>query len=276
MMWSRVSRLTIVLWTAAAASSAQESPADRVNVEFSDPGRPGIVRVGLTSGGITVTGYSGGEVIVEARVRQDRPATASDRADGLRLVPSVATGLTVEEDGNVMKVSASSHDRTIDLTIQVPFQTSLVLKCVNDGDIRVEQVEGEIEVNNINGGVTLTGVSGSVVAHALNEDLIVTFVEVEPGKSMSFSSLNGDVDVTFPPDLKARLVLKSDQGEIYSDFEIASDPTVSRLEVEDSRGRGGSYRVKVDRTFHGTVNGGGPEMSFTTFNGDIFVRKAAQ
>ncbi len=37
---------------------------------------------------------------------------------------------------------------------------------------------------------------------------------------MSFSTMNGDVDVTMPGDVKARVKLKSDNGEIYSDFEV--------------------------------------------------------
>jgi len=265
--------VTWILWTATAAAGAQEVPSDRVSVAFSDPTRPGTLRASLISGGITVKGYAGKEVVVEARARAGKRGPDT-RADGLKRITNVATGLTVEEDANVMKVGAASHSRTIDLVIQVPLKTSLVLKCVNGGDIKVEQVEGDLEVSNTNGAVTLTSISGSAIAHALNENVVVTFVKVQPGKAMSFSSLNGDVDVTFPPDLKANLALKSDQGEIYSDFEIGPDPAARKPVVEDGRGKGGGYRVKIDKTFYGSVNGGGPEMSFKTFNGDIFIRKA--
>jgi len=44
--------------------------------------------------------------------------------------------------------------------------------------------------------------------------------------------------------------------------------------VEDSRSHGGKYRVRIDRTVHGTINGGGPEMQFTNFQGQIYIRKA--
>ena len=87
--------------------------------------------------------------------------------------------------------------------IQVPVNTSLKLSCINGGNIVVEDISGEIEVNNINGGVKLTNVSGSVIAHALNQNVIVKLNKITPDKSMSFSSLNGDVDVTLPADAKA-------------------------------------------------------------------------
>ena len=44
--------------------------------------------------------------------------------------------------------------------------------------------------------------------------------------------------------------------------------------VEDSRGHGGKYRVKIDKTVKGTINGGGAELQFTNFNGQIYIRKA--
>ena len=41
---------------------------------------------------------------------------------------------------------------------------------------------------------------------------------------MAFANLNGDVDVTFPADLKATVRLHADNGEIYSDFDVDVTP----------------------------------------------------
>ena len=122
-----------------------------------------------------------------------------------------------------MLVVSARPGRDTDLTIQVPVKTSLKLSCINGGDIVVEGVSGEIEVNNTNGGVKLTNVSGSVIAHALNKSVIVKLNKITPDKSMSFSSLNGDVDVTLPADAKARVKIKTDNGEIYTDFDVNMD-----------------------------------------------------
>jgi len=67
---------------------------------------------------------------------------------------------------------------------------------VNDGDIVVSGVDGELDIDNVNGSVTLNNIAGSTVAHALNGRLLVTFARVNQ-KPMAFSSLNGDIDVTF-------------------------------------------------------------------------------
>jgi DUF4097 and DUF4098 domain-containing protein YvlB len=140
----------------------------------------------------------------------------------------------------------------------------------------VSDVEGEFDINNVNGAVTLNHVSGSAVAHALNGRVQATFTRVDPQKSMAFSSLNGDIDVTFPPDVKANLSLRTDNGEIYSDFDIQLQATAPHQIVEDDRGKGGKYRVRIDKTLHAALNGGGPEIQFKNFNGNIYIRKAGK
>src|SRR5213083_1852235 len=188
--------------------------------------------------------------------------------------PVSVTGLSVEEENNEVRISTDSFMRAVDLSISVPIHTSLKLSAVNSGDIVVTGVDGELDVNDVNGSVTLNNVSGSAVAHALNGRLLATFSRVNPQKPMAFSSLNGDIDVTFPADLKANLSLKSDRGEISSDFDVQVQASAPQQIVEDGRGHGGKYLVKIDKAVHATINGGGPELQFTNFNGGIYIRKA--
>ena len=253
-----------------ASSEAQTQGGDKLSVALSDPSRPALVKASLVNGGITVKGYDGKEVIVEARARNRE----REREEGgpHRLAIST-TGLTVEEENNEVRINTESYARPIDLTISVPVRTSLKLRAVNDGNIAVTGVDGELDVDDINGTVTLSNVSGSAVAHALNGRVLVTFARIN-GKPMAFSSLNGDIDVTFPPDLKANVSIKSDQGDVFSDFDVQLQAAAPQQVVEDERGHGGKYRVKIDKTVHGTINGGGPEMQFTNFNGQIYIRKA--
>lgn len=262
---------SVALAAAPARTQAQESSGpDRVSY-VTDPTRPALVRASLINGGITVKAYDGKEVIVEARARNHEQESSRSESGMKRIVVS-STGLSVEAENNEVHVSTDSFARPIDLTITVPVHTSLKLSAVNNGNIVVTGVDGELDVNDVNGSVTLNNVSGSAVAHALNGRLLATFTRVNQ-KPMAFSSLNGDIDVTFPPDLKANLSLKSDRGEIFSDFEVQVQATAPHQTVEDDRKNGGKYVVKIDKAVHGTIGGGGPEMQFTNFNGSIYIRK---
>ena len=79
--------------------------------------------------------------------------------------------------------------------------------------------------------------------------------------------------MTLPDSAKANVQLKTDNGEIYSDFEVKLDAGARVLHNESGRGQNGTYHLRFDRALHGTINGGGPEFQFTSFNGQIYIRK---
>jgi hypothetical protein len=192
-----------------AALGAVAQTSDRIVVPFSDPSKPGAVKINLLSGSITVTGYPGKEVLVVPSPGDEedeeytprppqppRPPQAhkgrtpapeaereedpDDRARGLHRVPNLSSGLTIDEQNNVVVISSEAWGNGVDLNVQVPVGTALDLATVNDGDIVVRNVDGEINAENTNGEVTLRDVSGSVVAHALNGDVVVTLQRIDP------------------------------------------------------------------------------------------------
>ena len=266
-----ISIAAAALFTLAQPMSAQSD--NKVSVPLTDPSRPVTLRAHLVSGSITVKGADVKEVVVEARARGDE-IRAGGRAEGMKRIPMTSTGLNIEAENNNVRVSTDSYQRTIDLTITVPIHTSLSLHSVNDGNIVVSGVDGEFDINNVNGEVDLKNIGGSVVAHALNGHVMATMNRVDPQKPMAFSSLNGDIDVTFPADLKANVSLRTDNGEVYSDFDVKVQPTAPQQTVEDNRGKGGKYKVQIDKNVRGTINGGGQEIQFKNFNGNIYIRKA--
>lgn len=269
-----------ILFLFGGALLAQDGN-EKATVPLKDPSRPARIEARLMSGGITVRGADVKDVLVEARSRgergereRDRHSDRADRSDGMkRLDLPGNAGLDVTEEDNVVTIKTSSMNRPADLVITVPRRSSLRLKCMNDGDIHVEQVDGEIDANNLNGRITLKNVSGSVVAHSLNGAVFATIDRIDSGKPMSFSTLNGDIDVTLPDNLKANVRMKTDNGEIYSDFEVKLIAGASVEGNNSGRQPDGSYHLRFDHALRGTINGGGPEFQFTSFNGQIYIRR---
>ncbi len=259
-------RLLVLCFALVAASAAQ---SDRVTVPLSDPARPAQVKVNLLNGSIMVTAYDGKDVVVQAKVRNEEEPS---EAHGMKRVPINTTGLSVEEENNQVDIGAQSVQKTIDITLQVPRRTSLYLRTVNSGDISVTGVDGELDVNDVNGNVTLKNVSGNAVAHALNGKVLVNFERINPQKAMAFSSLNGDVDVTFPADLKANVSMSSDRGDVFSDFDIQLDARAP-VQTPTQNREGGRFKVTVDKVVRGKINGGGQEIQFKNFNGNIYIRR---
>ena len=262
----------IVVFAAMPLAARQQADADRINVPLSDPSRPGVIDISLVQGSITVRGTNRKDVAVVARPEADRPSRRSDPdATGLRRIPQTA-GYRITEEGNRIKLSADSPNRAISFEIEAPARTNLKLSTVNGGAILVENIDGDIEVSNVNGSVTLNGVSGSVVAGTTNGSVRATLTRVAEAKEMAFTSLNGTVDVTLPPTTKANLRLRSDHGDVYSDFDLQLAPSAAPA-VEDARSGNGRYRINRSRAIVGTINGGGPEFELRTFNSNVYVRK---
>ena len=270
----------VFLLLAGTLAFTQEGKIDRTTVPFSNPSKPGFIEASVYNGSVIIRGYEGKEVIIEAKLREKliseekEEKEENEKARGMkRILGSTGTGLEVEEEENVMDISVSSMKQTVDLTIQVPFNTSMEVGSYNNGEVQIENVTGEIEANNYNGKVTLRGISGSVVAHTYNGEVIVSFKQITPDKPMSFSTWNGDVDVTFPATVKADVKMKSEMGDVYSDFDIQVKQAPQKA-VEDEREEGGGYKISFEKAVYGSINGGGPEFQFKTYHGDIFIRKA--
>jgi DUF4097 and DUF4098 domain-containing protein YvlB len=250
-----------------------QASGEQMVVPLSQPGKPYKLDVGLIDGAITVTGYEGKDIIITVLEKDDKRGKVKTH-DGMHSLSSGARAeIQAEENNNKVTVSGEAGKRT-NLSIKVP-QNDVTLKVgtINDGDIIVSNLNGELEITNVNGAIKATSVSGSVVANTVNGNVIVTFRSIDPKAPMAFTTLNGNVDVTFPAGLKANIKLKSDRGEIYTDFDVTTEqhkPTVTHT----NGSKGGLYSVKIEDWVYGKIDGGGPEMMMKNMNGNIYIRKA--
>ena len=245
-----------------------QSDTNRLTVPFSDPSRPGTVNVSLFQGGITVRASTGRDVIVtseDGRVSNSRDQP-SGKGTGLRRLSQPA-GLSVTEENNVMTISRFRLSGGSDVELQVPARTNLKLSTVNGDQILVERIEGDIEVTAVNGSIMLTDVSGAAVVHSTNGEVKVTLRQVTPQKPMSFTSFNGDVDVTLPPNTKANLKMRTDHGEVLTDFDVTVLPSAPAV----AERRNGKFVYRNDRFAAVRVGRGGPQITFEGVNGDVHV-----
>jgi DUF4097 and DUF4098 domain-containing protein YvlB len=257
-----------VLLGTTTNTSAQES--NEFSVPLSDPGKRGKLKAHINYGSVTVKGTARKDVLVKYSSAQD-DVDKNKTKDGLRRIGGGGMDLEVTENANAVTVRSGSWNTKLNLEIEVPSGTDLEVKTHNDGSLTVTNVQGVIEMTNHNGEISALNVSGSVVATTYNGEIKITFDKVTEGAPMSFTTYNGDVDISFPTTLKAALKLKTERGDIYSDFDVdfKISPPVKK---EDTKA--GVYKVMIDEWKRGEVNGGGPEITVKNYNGDIFIRKS--
>ena len=255
-----------VLFLMVANSSAQE----KITVPLSSPNSSGTLQMGIVSGAITITGYTGKEVVVVGTKRAEKKRKSKSNKYGLKKISNNSMEFSAQEYDNTVRIE-STPMATIDFEIKVPVNFSLKVSTVNRGYIDISNIKGAIEVSNVNGKITLKDITGSVSADTVNGDIIANLLKVTPNTAMAFSNLNGKLDVTLPKSIKATVKIKSDRGEIFTDFDLKSNPQKAKV-TKGKASKGGVYKVKVENWITGSINGGGPEISFKTFNGDVILR----
>jgi len=250
--------------------------SQRVTVTLSDPAKPATLEMNIVMGSVTVKGVNRKDVLVEARPAAGpsrRPASDEPPPVGLRRLTQ-GTPFDVEEDKNTVSIDLENPTRATDFTIEVPLRTNLDIETVQ-GAVSVEGVDGELEVDSVNGAVNLANVGGCVVAHSVNGKLVAAITRTNAGQPMAFTSMNGTVDVTLPAAVKANFKLRSDQGDVYTDFDLQTRAEPDNPNPNPRAGRRGVVRtsVNIDHAVYGAVNGGGPDFEIRTFNGNVYVRK---
>ncbi|MGA2273499.1 MAG: DUF4097 family beta strand repeat-containing protein [Bryobacteraceae bacterium] len=246
---------------AVCSLAAAQDGAGRVVVPARPGGHARQLRVHVINNSITVKTYGGSDVIVESGSHATPSAGGMRRIDGPR-------GLTIDEADNVIEIHADPTLRG-PLTITVPADMSVDLHTLN-GNLSVDGLRGEVDADTLSGRTELAGISGTVVAHSLNGPIHVVMDRVDPSKPLSFSSLNGSIDVALPADVKANVKFKTMSAEIYSDFEIALGGLAS---AGNGNSGGLRFRLRFDNNFEGVINGGGVAVSFHTLHGTIYLRK---
>jgi hypothetical protein len=225
----------------------------------------GNLSIALFDSKLQITGYSGSELTITAKGYKKPP----ERAQGLKPLYNAAVdntniGLSVTESGGDIKIEKATRE-DVDYVIKVPQNMSVSITETNwHGDgFKLDNISGEIEVNAKSSDIEITNAAGPIVANTTNGNINVIYKSLNQEKPNSIKSINGYVDITLPPSAKGAIKMRSMNGEIFTNFEIA----LKTAEDQTTRIGGGG---KIE----GSINGGGVEMDLNTINDNIYLRKA--
>jgi DUF4097 and DUF4098 domain-containing protein YvlB len=282
-MKTKILAILAVLTLVIARPGIAQDNDNQLRYSFSNPDAPGFINVELFQGNVDITGYNGKEVIIdftppegESQDLETIPQPAHPdmedeevSTEGLNKIKSSSFDITVAEEENKITIKSGSLMSNRDLSISVPYNCSLKISTVN-GNISVKEVKGELEIATVNGKIDLDKITGSAIASTVNGLLRVLFSDVTPDTPMAFSTVNSHIDVTLPSDAKATLKMKTEFGDIYSNFDVE----VKEEQVKsDKSEKHGHHATNISNWTTAKINGGGPEFVFKSLNGNIHIRK---
>lgn len=262
-------KLIFIFLCLTIAASAWAQTTGEIPIPLSDPSKRAKLKAHVNKGSITIKGTGRKDILVKYTAAESKKK-GPDTKDGLKRISSGTIDLEVSENSNSVKVNSDSWNTRIDLEIEVPSGIDLQVEAYNNGDIIITNIQGQLEIENYNGEITAKNISGTVIASTYNGDIVITYDKLTPSTPLSYTTYNGDIDLTFPSDMKATLKMKTEQGDILTDFDVN---LLKGGPVKKEESKSGTYKVVVDEWVRGDINGGGAEITMKNYNGDLKIRK---
>jgi len=261
-----IRKLLIIASVLAFIPSETFCQSEQLVINLTQTSLPGQLTFENPKGSIKVTGYDGEVILVTGTLRFREAEKIVN--NGMKRIDQNALDISAEVNGNNVTLQCRTIGKTVDFDIKVPRNFSLKLKSLDNGIVEIFNINGEIEVEDANGDIKLENISGSAVLSSVYGKISAVFREVNPNSPMMFTSFEGDITLTFPTAINARLKMKSEKGEILSDFDIKPVKRQSVVtRVENSR------IYSLEDWVVGSINTEGPEYIIKNYNGDIYLRK---
>ena len=170
-----------------------------------------------------------------------------------------------KRDRNYVKVK---YEFEIDL--QVPKQMELHVSTHRKA-LKIKGISGNLVAKNHHNDLFAEDLSGkNVKLRTHHGDIKASFIQ-NPTEACSYATHHGDIRVEFRRGLAVNVLLKSHHGDFFTDF----DWTPQALAVAQDKSKNGTKYVVNDRTAV-RIGAGGPEQSFKTWHGDIYLIRGGQ
>jgi len=278
-----LSTLPLTLVAMLASNIQVANAADKsYNLPLSKPGEPVSIEVEVYRGSITLVGYKGDTIEINAKTstftgkdkdlkKVKAKINNSPRSSkGLKSVKSPSMRLEIEERNNEVEISSEVSNQHVDLVIKVPQRSSVDIELYKGGDINIDGVNGGLELEAYEGMIIAKNISGPIVAETARTDIVVNFSAFDKTSPSSLTSHMGNVDITLAKNVAANVNVQTYRGEVFSgldkDFVVID-------EIKKSK-NGKKQEIVLGGVMQAKVNGGGQALSLTSYSGNLYVRKA--
>lgn len=147
-----------------------------------------------------------------------------------------------------------NNDVNVHFTVKLPRGVKVLTSTVNGG-IGIRGASTEAIANTVNGRVDVETSTGPVEANTVNGGIRVRMDAIEGTGDMEFSTVNGSVIVEAPASLNAEVRMSTVNGGVSTDYPLTI-----------------TGRIKP-KSIRGTIGSGGRQVTLSTVNGSIELRK---
>jgi DUF4097 and DUF4098 domain-containing protein YvlB len=152
------------------------------------------------------------------------------------------------------RMNTRDNDTQVDFTVRVPAGVRFIGRTVNGG-VTARQLPGDAEAHTVNGGIKVEA-AGHAHGETVNGGIHASLGRADWTGSLDFKTVNGGITLELPGNAGAELKAETVNGDITSDFPLTIQGRLTK------------------RRISATIGSGGRQLSLTTVNGGIQIRKA--
>ena len=258
---SRLALATILLYVCGAGVANAQSPDFHWRGAIA---QGSAIEVKGVNGDVFAEPAGGNEVevVAEKKWRRSNPEDVRievvQHADGVTICavyPSRDASRPNEcRPGSEGRMNVQNNDVTVRFTVRVPAGVRLIGQTVN-GDVEARRLNGAIALSTVNGSVDFS-TSASGRATTVNGTIRGELGRADWQDTLEFSTVNGSIQLTLPPDLNSEVRAQTVNGDISTEFPLTVTGRISRRRLE------------------GTIGAGGRTLSLETVNGGITLKRS--
>ena len=264
----------------------QEHEVIQTSYQFKHVSSDNTLFVHNINGSIEVQGYDGDEIRVDidktlmAKTQEKLQLAKKEtwfkvinENNELHMFMKTPYSRLTLEDGEYQfheNNSSQKYQYKMDYKIKVPRDLNLTVITVNDGNIRINDVQAKrISAKNINGEISLDQVSGEMDIMTVNGDIALNYLDknIDSGH---FKSVNGTFDIRFTEKPDIEITYKTLNGHLFTAFDPSDVSSFVHKQYKGKK-RGIKYKIKSNKVVR--IGNGTHKFYFKTINGDIKIAK---
>jgi len=218
------------------------------------------------NGDVHAVGIAAGsqaEVSAAKRARRSDPASVEikvvESEDGVTICAVYPTPRRARRDnectaGGHWSSNTEDNDVVVDFQVRVPAGVKFYGHTVN-GEVEAEHMGADVWAYTVNGSVRVS-TTGYAEATTVNGSISAELGRADWSEEVAFRTVNGGITLDLPANFSAEVRAETVNGDLVTDFPL----TVT--------GKFGPRHLR------GTIGAGGRQLSLSTVNGSIRLRKA--
>jgi len=204
-----------------SGSFTRDTP-NTASAVFSDPKKPGTLKINDAISHVEIQGVEDNEVTVSSALALKK--TRGNDGEDLRLLNAVTNFELVEKDNvislNISQVGDSMKSRH-DFKIRVPRSTNIIIETDSkqfEDRVTIADIDGDVDVYIGSGDVALKNTTGAITIGTLAGAINVA-LDKAPQKDITLSNMQGNIDLALPVDATANVRM----GAIYSSGSVRTN-----------------------------------------------------